>query len=961
MTTKRLLTLCILAIVALTAAGQEYYDLTEHYLTNSLFDGEYDYDQTRTGNVAQEMQPVNGWTNDYTMNYTVVGIYQVGSPITYNGASIPASNADGEKSGGVLALSTGWEQDLKLYQTVTLPAGEYKLVAAYYNGDAQMTAGSSLLAWIPSSGTKVASNVTSFAVGQWTIDELTFSLKSKRTGKIQIGFKGAPGGSGNSAKIAVDYVKLLRKTAYVDSEQSPTGNTPTVTTDSRFVRGATWAFGRMAVNNNGTTIREQGFCYSSQTTEPTISDGRSTRVLSNGVYWLKGLQPATKYYMRAYAITTNGQVGYGEAVKFYTVPKGNVSYSYNNGGDAAANARITNALNSACHYFNNMCYTTRHFNVGYSAGTPTADCNYQAQPWINIGAQESYQRTGTFMHEMQHGMGLQNYSTQWNKNNLRSGNGTGQWTGDRVTEALHFWDNNTTTVLKGDAIHMWPYGINGASEDNLSVELYLANAMLCQALGEDGLEHNETRHADPYYSFDQEDDVKYYIKNEAESRGRYTSYLVADGSTLRWAEMTAGEGAADDRAAWYITFTPENQYYQLRNAKTEQYLNYNNGIRMVSATDNWHLMRGRVDVDGQRGYWIIHPESNWTPKCLQANANGATAQATFDIANSAEAQRWLILTAEEARTLEEKAIAARKAELEKYRRLLAVPHLEDVRNADATLLSALADIEARLETAATSAEVAALNDEAKAAAMTFLRSVTPTQPESPFDVTWLLVNPTVSETIEGWTTSESITAQKENCVEFYQKTFDFSQTVTGLPAGTYGFGAQAFQRPGMPTSCSDADVTTSLYAGNESQPVAHAVSEAQTAKLGGKESEIGGKYIPNDMTAAALYFAKGLYQDTVVTRIEAEGALKVGIRCTSSADGFWTIFRNFHLYYYGNVKPGDANRDGQVDATDVACAISHLLGLNPKVFSLKAADQNADGVVDILDVTALIEKIRTKQ
>ena len=961
MTTKKLLTLCILAIVAMTAAGQEYYDLTEHYLTNSLFDSEYDYDQTRTGNVAQEMQPVNGWTNDYMMNYTVVGIYQVGSPITYNGASIPVSNANGEKSGGVLALSTGWEQDLKLYQTVTLPAGEYKLVAAYYNGDAQMTAGSSLLAWIPSSGTKVVSNVTSFAVGLWTIDELTFSLKGKRTGKIQIGFKGAPGGSGNSAKIAVDYVKLLRKTAYVDSEQSPTGNTPTVTTDSRFVRGATWAFGRMAVNNNGTTIREQGFCYSSQTAEPTIGDGRSTRVLPNGVYWLKGLQPATKYYMRAYAITTNGQVSYGEAVKFYTVPKGNVSYSYNNGGDAAANARITNALNSACHYFNNMCYTTRHFNVGYSAGTPTADCNYQAQPWINIGAQESYQRTGTFMHEMQHGMGLQNYSTQWNKNNLRSGNGTGQWTGDRVTEALHFWDNNTTTVLKGDAIHMWPYGINGASEDNLSVELYLANAMLCQALGEDGLEHNETRHADPYYSFDQEDDVKYYIKNEAESRGRYTSYLVADGSTLRWAEMTADEAAADDRAAWYITFTPENQYYQLRNAKTGQYLNYNNGIRMVSATDYWHLMRGRVDVDGQRGYWIIHPESNWTPKCLQANANGNTAQATFDIANSAEAQRWLIMTAEEAQTLEEKAIAARKAELEKYHRLLAVPHLEDVRNADATMQSALADVEARLETAATSAEVAALNDEAKAAAMTFLRSVTPTQPERPFDVTWLLMNPTVSETIEGWTTSESITDQRENCVEFYQKTFDFSQTVIGLPAGTYGFGAQAFQRPGKPASCSDAAVTTSLYAGNESQPVAHAVSEAQTAKVGGSESEIGGKYIPNDMTAAALYFAKGLYQDTVVTRIEAEGALKVGIRCTSSAEGFWTIFRNFHLYYYGNVKPGDANRDGQVDVTDVACAISHLLGLNPDVFSLKAADQNADGVVDILDVTALIEKIRTKQ
>ena len=957
------------AVVALSLApanAQEYYDLTEHYLTNSLFDGDYDYDVNQTGNVAQEMQPVHGWKNDYAMNYTVVGIYQVGTPITYNGASIPAINADGEKAGGVLALSTGWEQDLKLYQTVTLPAGKYKLVAAYYNGDAQMTAGSSLLAWIPSSGTKESSNVTSFAVGKWTIDELTFSLTSKRTGKIQIGFKGASGGSGNSAKIAVDYVKLLRQTTYVDGEQSPTGNTPIVTTDCRFVRGATWAFGRMSVNNNGTTIREQGFCYSSQTAEPTIGDGRSTRLLSNGVYWLKGLQPATKYYMRAYAITTNGKVGYGEVVKFYTVPKGNVSYSYNNGGDAAANARITNALNNACHYFNNMCYTTRRFNVGYSAGTPTADCNYQPEPWINIGAQEGYQRTGTFMHEMQHGMGLQNYKTQWSKGNLRSGNGTGQWTGDRVTEALHFWDNNTTTVLKGDAIHMWPYGINGASEDDLSVELYLANAMLCQALGEDGLEHNETRYADPYYSFDQEDDVKYYIKNEAENRGRYTSYLVADGSTLKWVSMTAAEAAGDNSAAWYITFTPDNQYYQLRNAATGQYMTYSGGIKMVakttpSANENWHLMKGRIDVDGQRGYWIIHPTNNWEPSCLQANASGATTAATFNIANSAETQRWLIMSAEEALTLEEKAIALRKAELEKYHRLLAVPHLEDVKNADATLQSALSDIEARLETAATSAEVTALNDEAKAAAMTFLRSVTPTTGNNPFDLTWLIVNPTVDESIDGWATDEPITDLKFGCVEYYQKTFDFSQTITGLPAGFYGFHTQAFQRPGWPDACSGTAVTTSVYAGNASKLVSHAVNRNQASSLGGSESQVDGYYIPNDMEAASIYFNKGHYKEHVESRVESDGgSLKVGLRCTAAESGYWTIFTGFNLYYYGNIVTGDINRDGEVGGADVSCIVNYLLGLTPDVFSQRAADVNGDGFVTLLDVTALINMIVNK-
>lgn len=957
MNVKRLLTQSILAMMVMTAAGQDYYDLTDHYLTNATFDSEYDYDLGRTGNVAEEIQPVNGWTSDHTASYTVVGVYQVGTPITYNGASIPATNADGQQAGGVLALSTGWEQELRLNQTVTLPAGQYKLTAAYYNGDPAKTGGTSLLAWVPQSGTRVASRVTSFAVGQWTLDELTFTLPATRTGKVQIGFKAVAGGSANSAKIAVDYVRLLRQTPYSTDEQSMTGSTPTVITDTRFVRGATWAFGRMTVAANGATIREQGFCYSSATAEPTVSDGRSTRVLSNGVYWLKHLQPATKYYMRAYAVTTGGQVGYGDVVSFYTVPKGNVTYSYNNGGDDAANARITNALNAACHYFNNMTSTTRHFNVGYSAGTPTADCNYQPQPWINIGAQASYQQTGTFMHEMQHGMGLQNYSTQWSKANLRSGNGTGQWLGDRVAEALNFWDNKTT-VLNGDKIHMWPYGVNGASEDNKTVELYLANAMLCQALGEDGLEHNETRHADPYYAFSHADGEKYYLKSEAESRGRLTAFLVAEGSTLKWKEMTAAEAAQDDRSAWYITFTPQNQYYQLRNAETGQYLSYgSNAVRTAKASDDWYLMRGRVDVDGRRGYWIIHPTTNWTPPCLQANAGGATAAVTFSIANSAETQRWLIMTADEVEQVEAQAIAARKAGLEPYRRLLSVPHVEDARQADATLQAVLADVESRLETAATSAEVAALLAEAKTAAVAFVRSATPTAPDQPFDMTWMLENPTVGETIDGWTTTESITDLREQSVEFYQKTFDFSQTVEGLPAGSYGFGVQAFQRPGWPGSCSGVTVAASLYAGAASQPVAHALSDAQTAHVGGSESEVDGKFIPNDMTAAALYFAKGLYTNTVETQLTADGKpLKVGIRSASSADAYWTIFRNFSLSFHGGLT-GDVNRDGTVDGADVDVLAHYLTGVTPDVFASKAADLDGNGAVDIVDLTLLIKNL----
>ena len=201
---------------------------------------------------------------------------------------------------------------------------------------------------------------------------------------------------------------------------------------------------------------------------------------------------------------------------------------------------------------------------------------------------------------------------------------------------------------------MWPYGVNGAQEDNGTDALYLANAMLCQALGEDGLEHNETRHADPYYALEQEDTVKYYLSCEAANRGRYTAYLIPlSNGTLKWRQMTAAEAAQNDSAAWYITFTPHNQYYQFRNAATGQYLTYANAIKTaaktnLTANEDFHLMKGRVNVDGQRGYWIIHPETGWSPHCLQANANGMTAAVAFNIANSANTQRWLITTIEQA-------------------------------------------------------------------------------------------------------------------------------------------------------------------------------------------------------------------------------------------------------------------------------------------------------------------------
>ena len=81
----------------------------------------------------------------------------------------------------------------------------------------------------------------------------------------------------------------------------------------------------------------------------------------------------------------------------------------------------------------------------------------------------------------------------------------------------------------------------------------------------------------PAYVFEQEDNVKYYLKNEDEDAGLYSSYLVANPNTttIKCEEMTAAEAEADDNAAWYITFDPKTSYYSLQNVGTGKYLTYN--------------------------------------------------------------------------------------------------------------------------------------------------------------------------------------------------------------------------------------------------------------------------------------------------------------------------------------------------------------------------------------------------
>ena len=695
------------------------------------------------------------------------------------------------------------------------------------------------------------------------------------------------------------------------------GTAPEVTTDPRYVRGCTWAFGRSTVS--GADILEQGFCWS-ENPDPRVTDFRTTEYINQAgrIYWLRDLKPATVYYMRAYAINKDYAVGYGDVIKFVTVPKGTVGHWYNNGGDEATNDRINYAINTAIDYYWNNLTSIHGFgiSVNYSPGTPTADCSYGG--WMRVGESSSYQQPGTIMHEAFHGIGVGTHDIWWN-GEMRSAGNRGVWLGDRTTEAVRFWDNSTTAVIDGDDMHLWPYGCNGAHEDTHNDNLYCMMGILAQSLGEDGLPASgEIGYALPYYAFNHSDGVKYYIKNEDESRGLRTAYLVETAThQLQWQTMTAEEAAADDHAAWYITFTPSNQYYQLRNAATGYYMTYSSGFKTANhstptSADNIHLMRGRVDVTetGLRGYYFIHPESNATPPTLTANASGKTAGAAWNLAKSATTQRWIILTAAEAEQFDNGNLDLAREELNamlaRIRTLAAVPHTEDVTGTDATLATAIDDISLQADAATKGAEVSALTAQAKDALMAFLACVTAIDEAQPFDLTFMLQNPDfTNSSTEGWTTNHT-PGYDAGCDEFYETTFDFYQSLTAMPAGTYQLHAQAFQRAGETAAAftkynaGTERITTSLYVNTTTKPVASIYDDRQSSKLYDNDIQLtDGKYVPCVMQAGAKYFSKGFYDSSVTAKLKKTGTLKVGIKCTSAPTWYWTFFDNFRLYFLG--------------------------------------------------------------
>lgn len=538
-------------------------------------------------------------------------------------------------------------------------------------------------------------------------------------GNITIGFK-LTNATGNYA--CVDNFRLYRngdayegaaeddarmyqaeRDSLADLYANASGATPIVTTSDYIGVGSTFALGRSTIKLNGATVKERGYCYSAINPEPTVLDSVTTYSYAHegSIYVMEPLAPQTFYWVRPYAITKDNVVAYGEPKYIATLPKGGCIWSYGYEGDDEQNARIVQAINNGIVNYND-CMGLKgfelkgHYVYGAGAGGGTADCSYGG--YMRISQSTSYQRTGTVQHEFAHGVGVGTRKASWGYETVGSWDDTNvhnwEWFGRRANDLAHFLENSKEVQVVGDGTHTWVqntngrtnklinYGINGANEDDNTQLLYRANAMMVEALHEDGLCATDDYHCGtPAYSFYYQPGKKYYIKSKNAERGLYDSYLYQRAATFIGWKPFDGAEAVSDSAAWYIEYIPASGYYTFKNVETGKYLTHASGGSSVSlktiaeskkpgATEYFQLMPDRKDVTIKQGsekvtthgYWFLWYDGG--NKSMSANkygerlGYGTVAQASLNFADTATDQQWIIISEDELDAYQAIAVAS---------------------------------------------------------------------------------------------------------------------------------------------------------------------------------------------------------------------------------------------------------------------------------------------------------------
>lgn len=194
-------------------------DLSASFLQNPHFDSDtpvevgictYAKDKEANGTQYSGMQPVSSWvSSDPDKDGPASGVFAVGSKAFLGGKEFlaPDNLSDGSTEGRVLGLVACWTSTTAYTQGVTMPAGNYTLTFSYYNAGGTQAIDKNLIGF-KAGDTEYYGTSTTFPVGKWTSETVTFTLDEETEGVFSLGYKSADVGSGNMPHLFVDGVTL---------------------------------------------------------------------------------------------------------------------------------------------------------------------------------------------------------------------------------------------------------------------------------------------------------------------------------------------------------------------------------------------------------------------------------------------------------------------------------------------------------------------------------------------------------------------------------------------------------------------------------------------------------------------------------------------------------------------------------------------------------------------------------
>jgi hypothetical protein len=668
-------------------------------------------------------------------------------------------------------------------------------------------------------------------------------------------------------------------------------------------------------------------------------------------------------------------VAYGEVIKFYTERKGNTTYEYNYAaqydeqGSIEWDYNINSGIAETVWMYNQLSYIPYiHLNVHYArgagAGGGTAECSYGG--WMNVSQNVAYQQTGTMLHETNHGVGVGTTGEWSNNSNLRENTSSGKWLGPRATKMVRLLENNDYAFMQGDATHMWAgtssgsltygYGINGAHEDSYSPSnqiLYFGNILITHALHQDGLVAPGADGIVASYTFTQDDDEIYYIKAEDIRYGFGERFLgvkeiiTPRGTTKNFGNVIATFDDIKDNPyyQWKITYNPAKAMYSFYNVGYNAYLKNSNTTVSVSGasitTDHqFMLLPSRNDVSvgdfKAPGYWIVRG-SAYNSNAVKTGASTSTeviklTASRFEPNNETGAnQRFLLLTSSEAVKAETAARELKMARLNEIivgcEPLFDVPVTEYVPGSISDFETTLSTIKNEKSSYTTPAEVSTAITTLLSAVDTYFTNCRPSDNDKPADLSFMWQNLSLASGTDYWTTNVNPT-RGDGCYEFFEKTFDMYHTSEStVPAGSYRFVVQSFQRPGSYNNVYtdyivngidnvNSKIYFSVASKKTTKNMANIWRDYTTTSLHSQSVSVNGKYIPNTRSSATAWFNKGYYTDSLfVSTGTTHSTLRVGLSGTTGSS-YWVAFNGgLRVLFYGDFDEHGTGIDA-IPATD---------------------------------------------